>query len=229
MPRRYRKKQHHKKKQLTRRHRRYKQPSYVFASGMPTTRLAKLRYVGQPVFNSSVGLIQTWKFSANGIFDPDITGTGHQPMGFDQWSAYYNHYTVVGARCTIRCMTTPSAGSYAPTLLALYLSDDTSQPFTGASGYLESKKGPFVAFGIEDTKQKFLSHNFSAKKFFNVSDMKDNFDRLGALAGANPTEQAYFTLVHAPVYPGQTTQPMNLIVTLDYVVQWSEPKDMEQS
>lgn len=32
--------------------------------------------------------------SQNSLYDPDITGSGHQPYGFDQWSAMYNYYRV---------------------------------------------------------------------------------------------------------------------------------------
>lgn len=33
--------------------------------------------------------------SCNSAFDPDQTGTGHQPLGFDQWKELFSSYTVV--------------------------------------------------------------------------------------------------------------------------------------
>jgi len=44
------------------------------------------------------GIIQTYLFSANGMYDPNITATGHQPYYFDQMTALYNHYTVIGSK-----------------------------------------------------------------------------------------------------------------------------------
>jgi len=32
------------------------------------------------------------------MYDPDITGTGHQPAGFDQMMLSYEHYIVTRAR-----------------------------------------------------------------------------------------------------------------------------------
>lgn len=34
-------------------------------------------------------------FRANGIFDPDVTGTGHQPLYRDQVADLYTNYTVI--------------------------------------------------------------------------------------------------------------------------------------
>lgn len=47
------------------------------------------------------------------MFDPDITGVGHQPLGFDQWSAFYNKYTVYGSKCQITILN--ATGSTAAT------------------------------------------------------------------------------------------------------------------
>ena len=37
-------------------------------------------------------------FRAASIFDPDFTGTGHQPLGHDQWATLYQRYRVLGAK-----------------------------------------------------------------------------------------------------------------------------------
>jgi len=35
-----------------------------------------------------------YAFRASSCFDPDFTGAGHQPRGFDQWKLLYNMYIV---------------------------------------------------------------------------------------------------------------------------------------
>ena len=37
----------------------------------------------------------------NSLFDPNRTGTGHQPYGFDQLSTFYNRYYVTGSKMTV--------------------------------------------------------------------------------------------------------------------------------
>lgn len=41
-------------------------------------------------------------FRVNTIFDPDLTGTGHQPMFRDVWASQYDYYAVLACHYTIR-------------------------------------------------------------------------------------------------------------------------------
>jgi len=48
------------------------------------------------------GAILWRQFALNGLFDPDITGSGHQPRGFDQFCpTLYANYAVRGAKVVI--------------------------------------------------------------------------------------------------------------------------------
>jgi len=50
---------------------------------------------------STSGSSNSYFFSANGLFDPNTTGTGHQPMGFDQMMLMYEQYTVFASKITV--------------------------------------------------------------------------------------------------------------------------------
>lgn len=61
----------------------------------------------------------------NSIFDPDRTGTGHQPYGYDQMSALYNRYRVLKTKYNIKfhaesfgfyIVVVPSNGNLATTI-----------------------------------------------------------------------------------------------------------------
>lgn len=41
-------------------------------------------------------------FRLNSVYDPDHTGVGGQPNGFDTWNTIYNRYAVIGASYTVR-------------------------------------------------------------------------------------------------------------------------------
>lgn len=38
---------------------------------------------------------EDYQWNLNSLFDPNRTGTGHQPLGNDQWAAFYNRYRVL--------------------------------------------------------------------------------------------------------------------------------------
>lgn len=191
-------------------------------SGMPTTRIAKMRYCTQVALSSTLGSLATHQFSASGIYDPDITGVGHQPMGFDQWAALFNHYVVIGSK--ISAYITHSSTSFG--MVNLYLSDDASTPYTSTLEFTEAKKGTFTVISNQRTPAKLYS-KYSAKKFFNITDVKDNLDRIGAPNNANPTDTAVYNLVYQTT--DASTHALDAIVVIDYLVLWSEPKDISVS
>jgi len=63
----------------------------------------KLRYCDNyqiSIATAGVPSYQVWM--VNSLFDPDVTGTGHQPMYFDQLAAMYLNYTVYKCVITVR-------------------------------------------------------------------------------------------------------------------------------
>jgi len=40
-------------------------------------------------------------FSLNCLYDPDISGGGHQPRGFDQWASFYSRYRVLSVEALV--------------------------------------------------------------------------------------------------------------------------------
>lgn len=73
--------------------------------------------------SGGVGSVPTNYYVANGLYDPDATGTGHQPMGFDQMMALYEQATVVRSHIKV---TFASAGEHAR--VGIYLNPDTTNP-----------------------------------------------------------------------------------------------------
>lgn len=59
-----------------------------------------LRYFQNDLLTSNSGSIVSTIFRMNSLFDPDVTGTGHQPLYFDRYAALYNNYRVLGSRIT---------------------------------------------------------------------------------------------------------------------------------
>lgn len=221
----YRKRKTRKRKA----YRRYKQISTGFAAGMPKVRRAKLRYCETITIPfQSIGTFQSYVFAAGNAYDPNLSGIGHQPMGWDQWTQYYNHYVVTGSKITAKCYTTKAQSTSRPTVVGLYLADDTTIPFSDITPVVEAKKGTVRVMNANQVSSTISSY-YSAKKFFNITDIKDNYTRLGAPVTTGPTEQAYFVFYHAPLVLGEESQEFTVMFTLEYVIEFSEPKDIPQS
>lgn len=201
--------------------RRFRRPSRI-PSAIKPRNVRKLRYVDAVTISSASGLLASYDFRASSIYDPDITGTGHQPIGHDQMNTFYNHYVVLGSK--IRCYFTSDTGTVT-TRCGVYLADDQSTGIS-ANSLIEMKRGGFSIITHQRRSAK-ASTAYSAKKFFSVSNVRDNVDRLGANMGADPSEIAVFKVWQQAF--DTTTQTLRCTVVIDYVVLFSEPKDIGAS
>lgn len=218
------KKRGSRKRSYRKRYRRKRLTARGVPSGMPTTRIAKLRYCDTFALTSTSGVLISRVFGCNNIFDPDVTGGGHQPMGHDTWATLYNHYTVIGSKMMISVA--PSSGNNSPGMVGIYITDGAAVPYTSAAEFREARKGGMRSM---DPNQKTvrMAAKFSPKKFFNITDMKDNTTRVGAAIGANPLEQAYYNIWYQTLDASSGGIYVNL--TIDYLVVFGEPKDLSQS
>ena len=72
--------------------------------GFPDRHVARLKYCDFVTLNatasgSAVPLIH--HFRANSLYDPDQSSSGHQPRGFDELAAIYDHYCVIGSKIKV--------------------------------------------------------------------------------------------------------------------------------
>lgn len=65
---------------------------------LPQRYITKQKY--STVFPIS-SLVSMYQFNLNSVYDPDRTGVGHQPYGFDQLAALYNRYRVISCSYVI--------------------------------------------------------------------------------------------------------------------------------
>lgn len=194
-------------------------------NAQPNNKVVKLRY--SDTVSLDPGILkapQGLAFRANSIFDPDYSGAGHQPMGHDQLGAFYNHYTVLGAKFTFRMSSYNSAG---PIICGVILDDDATAP-SNINALIEQGRGYTTLIDQKGGKGiSKLVARYSAKRFHGVTDVKDNI-QLKATFGNNPAEGAYW-VIWAACLDGTDPSALQGQVTIDYIVQLSEPKDLTQS
>ena len=186
--------------------------------GFPNSMVMKHRYV-----SSFLGLTLTsggsnsYKFSANGMYDPDISGGGHQPKYFDNMTSIYNHYHVLGSKITLKFVNQTGAMQVPVTV---YLSDSTSPLGTWDSAAEEqTASNTIVPAAQTDSSPRTLTCKFSAKKYFN-GDIVDNDQLKGTVAG-NPAEQMYYIIIARPM-DLSTTCLLAFTAEIEFYAVWSE-------
>lgn len=219
-----------KKKTTLRRARRVPRNALVRSpySGFPAQQRMKLRYVGYDELTSSVGAWDYMSIRANGCVDPDLSGTGHQPFGWDQMVGYYNHYVVNSCKLTATYVPTASG---TPVVCSIYLADDASIPYGGATWQqlAEANRGTQRILANAATDPITVGGYYSATKFYNVKDVRDNFERIGALTSADPNELAVFFVGLQSLDFATTSATVAVKILLEYDVSFSEPKDIASS
>jgi len=197
--------------------------------GFPKEQVVRMRYSDWYAANAGTSGTVNYNYRANSVYHPDATGTGHQPSAFDLWSQFYDHYVVIGSKITVTFNCATSSATSAPTIVGLLLNDDTTLTPTVPLAVIENRLGSYATFVPNSINKKTLRLTFSPKKFFGIKDIKDNIGRLGAQVTANPTDEAYFTIYVGALVPGENPDAVNGLITIDYLVKFSEPKDLPQS
>ena len=73
-----------------------------FNGGFPKQVFTTLKYRYTGVLNPGAGGTNSVQiFRCNSVYDPDATGVGNQPRGYDEWSALYNHMNVKRSKITV--------------------------------------------------------------------------------------------------------------------------------
>lgn len=92
-----------KKRKLTKTTRVLAKPTNVShpMRGIPDSLFVELVYADTKVLTSSAGVPTSNVYRLNSLFDPDYTGTGNQPVGFDNYALIYGRYCVYAA--TVEC------------------------------------------------------------------------------------------------------------------------------
>lgn len=209
-------------------------------SGMPATRTSKLRFCTSKVIECQENTIGYANFLANGVFDPDTDALpAGQPMGFDQWASLYDQYCVVGSKITAYITyqkqesysAVPNSNVNPPCMVGIYCGDDAAVPYTNWQGLVESKRGTFRNITAYQGSPVKVSSKFSCRKFFNLKNPMDNILRVGADNTSNPTETATYIIwgnTTGALAPDQKVK-LNCNIIIDFIVRWSEPKDLSRS
>lgn len=165
------------------------------------------------VLSGSV-LTSNYIFQINGLYDPNIVTTGHQPMNFDQLLDIWEQYCVYG--CAYRAVIRNSSSTISSTVGVTI--SDASTPQADRRNYIENGSTQWknlTAKGTEGELCEFSGyvdigavHGLSKEELVGENSYKGN-------KTVNPTEGAYLHLWSCADDGSSTTG--NHICTLELV------------
>lgn len=193
------------------------------ASPFPMSRTVWMRYCTTISLDADTGGSASYLFRANSIFDPDLTGTGHQPYGHDQWQSVYNHYLVSNSR--IRVTAIPqTTGTLTAGIVGIAIKDDATVETDFDT--IRETTGSKWTFAVAQRNNR-VRNSFALKKMFPKE--ASSYQSLSAQFGASPTESAVFQVYSTGYLPDTQPGAIACIVTIDYKVKMFELKDLGQS
>lgn len=168
-------------------------------------------------------VIATHVFSANGMFDPDVTGVGHQPLGFDEMTAFFDHYTVIGSRIRI-----DFNGSDANQTMLVGIALVDSSTTLGSPGHYIENGSVYGQCGPNISSDGLvLNMSFSPKVFLGRSNPMSEDDLRGDSA-SNPVEGAFYHVWAYP-YDGVDIAGGYFTLKIEYIAVWTEARRISQS
>jgi len=184
---------------------------------MPPKTRTTLKYCEDLDFTvATSGVPYIYTFSATDLRDPNITGTGHQPMGFDTMMSIYRQFVVVKSWVKFNLSTNQNCVFKA----CAYLDDDSVAYGSGFVGNLEQKNAQYTSFQ-EANEMKTLTCFYDAAKQFGESFVTK--DSLIGSASTSPTEAMTYHII-TDTKLTSTTQTCTCTVEIWYDVCFFEPQ-----
>lgn len=204
------------------------QPQAVIAD----SQLVKMKYCDMFTINSVAGVADGAVISANSVFDPLNYGPGGrnaQPLGHDEWALFYNHATVIGSKIKVTFMPTSNTLVTANNICSVKLLGNNSLD-TNIFSTLEQTGNKWKLLGSADASPQgtTLYHNFSAKKFFGITNVRDA-DNIRGTFGSNPSDQAYWHLQCSALNGTDDPAAVDVIITVEYICLLSERRQLSGS
>lgn len=151
--------------------------------GVPDRIRLKMRYADE---NQIGGFAGTYVWKVNSLYDPDSSGTGHQPMYYDQYKALYQRYSVFGCKVDVKIVNDGTTSIYG----SLVFSDlDVSGYAPITAGELKHSKR-FVVGNGNANNVKTVSMYMPMSKMFGIQNIAA-YDANIASSGQDPANVVY--------------------------------------
>lgn len=158
--------------------------------GPPDAIRMTLKYVEEIQFTGvAAPAAQVWRSS---LFDPNLTGVGHQPDFYDQFTAMYNLYCVLGMSAKIECIN--HASGVGAFIVAAFSDVSTSALSVEAMSEGRYAKTVTVAFATTGGAVRTIKMPYMPAAQIQGQTRIDSDPQNYSLVSTNPGDQWYLQL-----------------------------------
>lgn len=221
MPRRHAKKRPHRRPKRAGRRRSYVNKVPRGVGPVAPRLLTTMKYNEELSFTSILsGSMDQYQMRLNSLFDPNYTGTGHQPFGFDQLTALYSRYRVYKCKWQI---TAEANDRFQMAVLPV----NGAQTFSSASLASEYPHSMTKMYSIGGSAIVFRGACYLPRLGGDKRAEYRSDDRFQAQIGASPTEVMNLHIVANNTATGTIALAFN--ITLIFYAELFDPFPLSQS
>ena len=186
----------------------------------PIRMVATLRYCETISVTNSLTTISNFNIACNSIYDPNLSGTGHQPYGHDTYANIYNQYTVLRSRIKV---------SVAPGTIQTWgigIEDTVT-----SAGSLDSwaERPTYTVHGCTNNNNPIntpIVKTWDRMKRFPHEDL---YRTVSAPFGSNPAEIEVYNVVVQDSQGSASLGTKYFFVEVEYTCEFYELKDLGSS
>lgn len=115
-------------------------------------------------------------FRGNSCFDPDYTGVGSQPAGFDSYAALYGNYRVHGSKITVAAISWATSAHQAAGCISITPSRDAGEGALTTAAALVKQNEKHAFFGPASGSRQIatVKHKAITSTTYGVKDLSDS-------------------------------------------------------
>lgn len=184
-----------------------------------------LPYVENSLTLTAAAVPYEYIFTGNNLFDPNLSGIGHQPLYYDTLAAIYGRYYVRASAIKVEVYST-AAGIYAGSGRALVLPHKLATPISGLINFttmLEQEHNRYKPFTANGGSRDIcrLRHRSTSRKEL-VAPGNTSYDASSDVT-TGPLDQWYWHLIISSM-DDSSPVTASLRVSIVYDIEFSERK-----
>lgn len=179
-----------------------------------------LRYTQQVTLTCTAGALAYQLFSGNSAYDPDYSGAGSQPEGWDQFTALFQYYRVHASKIKLDITSKDTSSATQTVNLALVPRNDTNNEATIEAAMCAPFSKHYAANLVNGARNKPLVSKMKTTKIYGLPNKGLKYmDGWQAATTADPVNEWTWAFYCQPV-DKSSGSVVTVMATIIYYVEF---------